>query len=109
MNTVVNPHFIHEISQLDRIRQQGQNPAEAKDALRTAATQFEALFTQRLFSSMRKANEAFESNLLDNRTTKLYQQLADEQLASQLSTEGALGLADLIVEQFAMLNDKTTG
>ncbi|MGL5335201.1 MAG: flagellar assembly peptidoglycan hydrolase FlgJ, partial [Enterovibrio sp.] len=39
------------------------------------------------------------------RTSKFYQQLADEQLSSALSSRGSLGLADMIVKQFQSLQD----
>ncbi|MBV7298530.1 flagellar assembly peptidoglycan hydrolase FlgJ [Enterovibrio paralichthyis] len=100
MKAPLDTGFIHDLSQLDVLRQKAANGEQSDDALKAAAEQFEALFTQMLFKSMRQANEAFESDLVDNRTSKFYEQMADEQLASALSREGSLGLADLIVQQF---------
>ena len=100
MKTPLDTGFIHDISRLDILRQKAASGEQSDDAMRAAAEQFEALFTQMLFKSMRQANEAFESDLVDNRTSKFYQQMADEQLSSALSPEGSLGLADLIVQQF---------
>ena len=100
MKTPIDTGFIHDLSQLDTLRQKASNPKESDEALFEAAKQFEAIFTQMLFKSMRDANEAFESDLVDNRTSKFYRQMADEQLSSALSREGSLGLAELIVQQF---------
>ncbi|UTV27041.1 flagellar assembly peptidoglycan hydrolase FlgJ [Photobacterium atrarenae] len=92
-----DPGFIHDISNLERLRA-GINSDESA-SLRGAAQQFEALFTQMLFKSMRQANEAFESDLMSSNSTKFFEQMRDEQMASELSSTGSLGLADLIVEQ----------
>lgn len=92
-----NPGFIHDISNLDRLRA-GINDDEGQ-SLRAAAQQFEAIFTQMLFKSMRQANEAFESDLMSSSNSKFFEQMHDEQMASELSSTGSLGLADLIVSQ----------
>lgn len=105
MKAPLDTGFIHDLSRLDVLRQKAANGEQSDDALRAAAEQFEALFTQMLFKSMRQANEAFESDLIDNRTSKFYEQMADEQLTSSLSREGSLGLADLIVQQFKGLQN----
>ncbi|WP_150137305.1 flagellar assembly peptidoglycan hydrolase FlgJ [Candidatus Enterovibrio altilux] len=101
MKAPMNISFIHDLSSLDLLRQKTmkKNSEESNDVMRSAAEQFEAIFTQLLFKSMRNANEAFKSNLMDDRTSRFYEQIADEQLSSALSHEGSLGLADLIVQQ----------
>lgn len=102
MKTPIDTGFIHDLSRLDALRQKASNGdgEQSDEAMRAAAEQFEAIFTQMLFKSMRDANDAFKSDLIDNRTSKFYEQMADEQLSSALSREGSLGLADLIVQQF---------
>ncbi|MGF1758331.1 flagellar assembly peptidoglycan hydrolase FlgJ [Photobacterium sagamiensis] len=89
--------FVHDISNLERLRA-GINGDEA-GSLRAAAEQFESIFTQMLFKSMRQANEAFESDLMSSSNTKFFEQMHDEQMASELSSTGSLGLADMIVAQ----------
>ncbi|STO56788.1 flagellar assembly peptidoglycan hydrolase FlgJ [Grimontia hollisae] len=106
MKAPLDTGFIHDLSRLDVLRQKAASGEQSDDALRAAAEQFEALFTQMLFKSMRSANEAFESDLIDNRTSKFYEQMADEQLSSALSREGSLGLADLIIQQFKGLQSE---
>ncbi|MGL5290493.1 MAG: flagellar assembly peptidoglycan hydrolase FlgJ [Vibrionaceae bacterium] len=105
MKSPTDMGFVHDINQLDKIRQLSNTKDNKEQALKAVASQFEALFTQMLFKSMRDANAAFESDLIDSRTSKFYQQLADEQLSSALSSRGSLGLADMIVKQFQSLQD----
>ena len=93
----IEPGFIHDLSNLDRLR--AGISEDKQGSLREAATQFESIFTQMLFKSMREANSAFESDLMSSNNGKFYQQIHDEQLSSQLSTTGSLGLADMIVKQ----------
>lgn len=93
--------FIHDIAGLDQLRKQAVNGDEnsEKEALTAAAKQFEAIFTSMLFKSMRDANSSFESGLMDSQNQQFYRQMMDEQMASELSSSGSLGLADMIVAQ----------
>lgn len=95
--------FIHDIAGLDKLRQQAVKGDEAseKEALTAAAKQFESIFTSMLFKSMRDANATFESGLLDSQNQQFYRQMQDEQMASELSSSGSLGLADMIVAQLS--------
>lgn len=93
--------FIHDIAGLDQLRKQAVNGDEQseKEALASAARQFEAIFTSMLFKSMRDANSTFESGLMDSQNQQFYRQMMDEQMSSELSSSGSLGLADMIVAQ----------
>ncbi|HAS62944.1 MAG TPA: flagellar assembly peptidoglycan hydrolase FlgJ [Vibrio sp.] len=95
--------FIHDIAGLDKLRQQATKGDEdsEKAALTTAAKQFEAIFTTMLFKSMRDANATFESGLMDSQNQQFYRQMMDEQMSSELSASGSLGLADMIVAQLS--------
>ena len=95
--------FIHDLSSLDKLRQKAvdNNDEHQKEALTAAAKQFEAIFTSMLFKSMRDANATFESGLMDSQNQQFYRQMTDEQMASELSASGSLGLADMIVAQLA--------
>ncbi len=93
----VDAGFVHDLSSLDRLRAGIKD--DEQGSLRAAAVQFESIFTQMLFKSMRQANEAFESDLMSSSNTKFFEQMHDEQMASELSSTGSLGLADLIVNQ----------
>lgn len=93
--------FIHDIAGLDKLRQNavGGDETSEKAALTAAAKQFEAIFTSMLFKSMRDANSTFESGLMDSQNQQFYRQMMDEQMSSELSSSGSLGLADMIVAQ----------
>ncbi|OAJ94107.1 flagellar assembly peptidoglycan hydrolase FlgJ [Vibrio bivalvicida] len=95
--------FIHDIAGLDKLRKQAVEGDEGseKAALTAAAKQFEAIFTSMLFKSMRDANSTFESGLMDSQNQQFYRQMMDEQMSSELSTSGSLGLADMIVAQLS--------
>jgi flagellar protein FlgJ len=56
-----------------------------------------------LLKSMRKANEAFEDkeSPLNSSSVKFFEDMHDQQLSTELSSNGSLGLADLIVQQLS--------
>ncbi|PSJ44620.1 flagellar assembly peptidoglycan hydrolase FlgJ [Zobellella taiwanensis] len=94
-----NSLLVNDVQGLDRLRQQAFAEDRGK-ALDEAARQFESLFTQQLFKSMREANRAFEADSpMNNRHTQFYQDMHDQQMTSELSRQGSLGLADMIVRQ----------
>ncbi|MEM9171319.1 MAG: flagellar assembly peptidoglycan hydrolase FlgJ [Pseudomonadota bacterium] len=66
--------------------------------LAKVATQFEALFVQQMLKSMRDAS--FGDPLFpESGGQKLYRDLFDQQIASDMASQRSLGLADLIVRQ----------
>jgi len=91
-----------DLNGLNAIRQQSrETDGEAKqEALKEAAQQFEAIFMKMLLSSMRKAQEVLESDSpFNSQSTKFYRDMHDQQMAVELSSNGSLGLTDLIVRQ----------
>jgi len=87
---------LNDIRQLSR---SGDGEAK-KEALTEAAQQFEAIFMKMLLSSMRKAQEVLESDSpFNSQSTKFYRDMHDQQMAVELSSNGSLGLTDLIVRQ----------
>ncbi|EHV9683579.1 flagellar assembly peptidoglycan hydrolase FlgJ [Vibrio parahaemolyticus] len=103
--------FIHDISSLDSLRQKAVKEGKdgEQEALHAAARQFESIFTSMMLKSMREANEGFESNIMNSQNEKFYRQMLDEQMASELSANGSMGLADMIVAQLTagQGNDKS--
>lgn len=94
-----NSLLVNDIQGLDKLRQQGFAEDRGK-ALDEAARQFESLFTQQLFKSMRAANKVFEADgPMNSRYTEHYQDMYDQQMSSELSRRGSLGLADLVSKQ----------
>ena len=66
-------------------------------ALEEVAAQFESIFLQQMLKSMRDATT--KSDLFDSSQMDTYQSMADQQLAVQLSEQGGIGLARMMVEQ----------
>jgi len=86
-----------EFGDLARLKNAGSGNSD--QALESVARQFEALFTQMIFKSMRNAE--LSSGLFDNNQTKMYQDILDKQLSSSLSSHKGLGIADLLIRQLS--------
>jgi peptidoglycan hydrolase FlgJ len=71
--------------------------AQSPDAIREAARQFESLFTTMMLKSMRSASMG--DPLFGSDQADMYQDMFDEQMATQLSRGKGLGLADMLVRQ----------
>ena len=99
-----------DLSNLNALREEALQGDPEKKALKQVASQFESIFTQMLFKSMRKANEAFEdeNSPFNASSVKFYRDMHDQQLSMELSQSGALGLADIIVEQLSPMSGKYT-
>jgi flagellar protein FlgJ len=72
--------------------------AGSPEALKTAATQFEAMFINMMMKSMRDATPA--EGLTDNQQTKVFTSMLDQQLSQNLAKRG-VGLADVLTRQLA--------
>ena len=100
-----------DINGLNSIRQDAKtgDKASKEVALEQAAKQFEAIFVQMLMKSMRKAQEVLESDSpLNSESTKFYRDMHDQQMSLELSSNGALGLSELIVRQLGGDSDNFT-
>lgn len=94
-----------DISSLDNLRKEAQT--DEKKALEKVAKQFEGIFMKMLLKSMREANKAFESESpFNSQSSETYRNMHDDQMAMELSENGSLGLAGLIVQQ---LSPQTSG
>ncbi|WP_037054991.1 flagellar assembly peptidoglycan hydrolase FlgJ [Rheinheimera baltica] len=100
MSLTPNKMSYHDLGSLQQIR--SNSGKDQVGALRQAAEQFESIFFSMLLGSMRKAGEAFEvDGMMNSQTTKFYRDMQDSQMATELSQSGALGLADLLVQQLS--------
>ena len=100
MSQPVNQMSYHDLTSLQQIRSHAGK--DEKAALRQAAEQFESIFFSMLLSSMRKANAAFEvDGMMNSQTTKFYRDMHDSQMSTELAKNGALGLADILVQQLS--------
>jgi flagellar protein FlgJ len=75
--------------------------ADANDpaTLREVARQFESIFTKMMLDSMRSAS--FGDPMFGSDQVDMYQDMADDQLAVQLSQGRGLGLADMLIRQLS--------
>lgn len=98
----------HDVRGIDKLRRAAQQGDEG--ALREAAQQFEAIFVQMMLKSMRKAQDALESkdSPFNSQQVKFYRDMHDQQLATDLSASGSIGLADLIVRQLGQQQEGFT-
>lgn len=66
------------------------------EALKGAATQFEAMFINMMMKSMRDATP--QDGMFDNQQTKMFTSMLDQQMSQNLAKRG-VGLADMLVRQ----------
>src|SRR6187397_3139709 len=82
--------------------------AQANDpaTLREVAKQFESLFTKMMLKSMRDASMG--DPMFGSDQGDMYQDMADDQLAVQMSEGRGLGLADMLIRQLSNGVSSTT-
>lgn len=92
---------VNDVQGLESLRKAALNGE--KEALQEAAQQFEAIFVQMLIKSMRQANDvlADEDSIFSSQSVKFYRDMHDQQLSTSLSSDGSLGLADIVVKQLS--------
>jgi flagellar protein FlgJ len=91
----VNASFYADPAGLDGLKRQAG--AQSPEALRTAAREFESLFTSMMLKSMRSASG--DDPLFGSDQADMYQDMFDQQMATQLSRGKGMGLADMLVRQ----------
>lgn len=81
----------------------GELKARAKtdqtNAAREVGQQFEAMFVQMIFKSMREASEPMKDDLFGSNNVDTYEQMYHRELAQVMSQRGALGLGDWLADQ----------
>lgn len=89
----------HDIKGLDNLRQAARTGD--KEALNEAAKQFEGIFVQMMLKSMRQAQDVLsdKDSPFNSQQVKFYRGMHDQQLAMDLSKNGSIGLAEVIVQQ----------
>jgi flagellar protein FlgJ len=73
------------------------------EALKGAATQFEAMFINMMMKSMREASPG--EGMLDNQQTKMFTTMLDQQTSQNLAKKG-VGLSDVLVRQLSKQNEQ---
>lgn len=80
-------------------------PKPIDPSLRKAAQGFEAVFLREMIGTMRKAklaDDMFGSSATDN-----FRELADANLAENMSKMGQFGIASMLEKQFAQMGSKS--
>ncbi len=89
--TIVNNNSLHDL------RYAATKDQSDKETLKQVAAQFESLFVSMMLKSMRDAQLA--EGLFDSDQSRMYQDMADQQLALDMSQNGGLGLQNVILRQ----------
>ena len=89
-NTIFN-----DIGYLSSLR--AEAASAPNKAINEVASQFEALFIQQMMKSMRDAVP--KSDLMSSDHLDTYQAMADQRMAVNLSQQGGMGIARMLVEQ----------
>nr|WP_315253671.1 flagellar assembly peptidoglycan hydrolase FlgJ [uncultured Duganella sp.] len=77
--------------------------AGAPEALKTASTQFEAMFVNMMLKSMREATP--QDGMMDSQQSKTFQTMLDQQTSQNIAKKG-IGLADMLVRQLSKQTDQ---
>jgi flagellar protein FlgJ len=72
---------------------------DQKGAAQEVGRQFEAMFVQMIFKSMREANETMKSDLLNSSNADTFEQMYHDELSQVMAQQGVFGLGDWLVEQ----------
>jgi flagellar protein FlgJ len=75
---------------------------QSPEAIKQVANQFEALFLGMMLKTMRQAKLA--DGIMDNQQSDMYQDMYDQQLATQLAGKPGLGIAEFILKQLNLKN-----
>lgn len=105
-NSTVNIGLVQDIHGLDKLRQMSNSDLSAKkEALLTAAQQFESILNQFWLKAMRESNDSIcPDSPLKSNDSDMFQSMLDEQMITGLAKANAnnsSSLSRLIVKQFA--------
>ena len=107
MSTTTDIGLVHDVHNLDKLRQmsRGDSLEAKKNALLTAASQFESLLNQFWLKEMRSSNEAIcPDSPLRSRDSDFFQSMLNEQMVTSIAKSNASNkssLTRMIVRQFA--------
>jgi Rod binding domain-containing protein len=82
---------------LGELRTRAKNHDE--DAAQEVGRQFEAMFVQMVFKSMREANVPLKSDLMSSSSIDTFEQMYHEELSQVMAQKGVFGLGDWLTEQ----------
>jgi Rod binding domain-containing protein len=70
-----------------------------EEAAQEVGRQFEAMFVQMVFKSMREANAPLKSDLMGSSAVDTFEQMYHEELSQVMSQKGVFGLGDWLAHQ----------
>jgi flagellar protein FlgJ len=76
--------------------------AGSPEALKTASTQFEAMFVNMMLKSMREATP--QDGMMDSQQSKMFTTMLDQQTSQNIAKKG-IGLSDMLVRQLSKQTD----
>lgn len=96
VSTDLSNKFALDVKDMGNLKQSAR--ANDPAALKTAATQFEAMFVNMMMKSMREATP--QDGLTDSQTTKTFTSMLDQQTSQNIAKRG-IGLSDMLVRQLS--------
>ncbi len=92
----LNNKFALDVKDMGNLKQSAR--AGSADALKTASTQFEAMFVNMMMKSMRDASP--QDGLMDSQQTKMFTSMLDQQTSQNIAKKG-IGLSDMLIRQLS--------
>ncbi|MES2160016.1 MAG: flagellar assembly peptidoglycan hydrolase FlgJ [Pseudomonadota bacterium] len=93
--------FALDLKDMGSLRQSAK--AGSPEALKTAATQFEAMFVNMMMKSMREATP--QDGMMDSQQSKMFTTMLDQQTSQNIAKKG-IGLSDMLIRQLSKTADQ---
>ncbi len=93
---------------LERLRASSEFGKDAsKNEMEKVARDFESVFINKLFESMRKAIP--KSDLFDSSAMDMYQSMMDQEMAKELSKQKGMGMGEMVYNDLSRMNKLLRG
>src|SRR4051812_41942932 len=100
INNDLTGKFALDVKDMGGLKQSAR--AGSPEALKSAATQFEAMFVNMMMKSMREATP--QDGLMDSQQTKMFTTMLDQQTSQNIAKKG-IGLSDMLIRQLSKTSD----
>ena len=98
--TDIGNKFALDVKDMGSLRQSAR--AGSPEALKTASTQFEAMFVNMMMKSMRDASP--QDGMMNSEQTKMFTTMLDQQTSQNIAKKG-IGLSDVLIRQLTKTAD----
>ena len=93
---------------LERLRSKSEfGKGASKKEMEKVARDFESVFINKLFESMRKAIP--KSDLLDSSAMDMYQTMMDQEMAKEMSKQKGMGMGEMVYNDLSRMNKLLRG